>query len=383
MKKRKQSRWPNDGRPGRNRRPNGDKREHQPLPDPEAASAWPSLNLWGALVLFVFLIMLAAGVFMTIMTLVVYKLKLIHTGHPHLIPMVMLVLLTSMVIGTVITAFLGRRILGPITGLSEAAKEVAKGRFNAVLPYESHKIRELGEMAANFNKMVQELNSIETLRNDFVVNVSHEFKTPLSAIEGYAALMQDPALTPEERRDYSRLIMESTRQLSSLCSNVLKLSKLEQQAVIVEKEEFRLDEQIRQALLLLEPQWSGKNLALDIDMEPLLFRGSEEMLMQVWLNLLGNAVKFSYDGGSVTVRLSSRSGCVHAVIADDGIGMGEEVQRHIFDKFYQGDPSRTAEGNGLGLPLARRIVSLYRGDIQVQSAPGEGAVFTVTLPLEE
>jgi signal transduction histidine kinase len=343
---------------------------------------WQSVNLWGALVLFVFLIMLSAAVLMTFLTFLVVGLNLVRTGHPNVLLVVALVLLTSMLIGTAITAVLGRRILGPITGLSEAAKEVAKGHFNISLPYEDHKIRELGEMAANFNKMVQELNGIETLRNDFVVNVSHEFKTPLSSIEGYAALMQDPELKQEDRKEYSRLIMESTRQLSSLCSNVLKLSKLENQEFVVEKEEFRLDEQIRQALLLLEPQWSGKNLLLDIDMEPQHFWGSEEMLMQVWLNVIGNAVKFSHEGGSIAVTLHCEGGQASVVVADDGVGMSEEVQRHIFEKFYQGDHSRTAEGNGLGLALVRRILTLCGGEISVESTVGQGTVFTVTLPLE-
>lgn len=350
-------------------------------PKPARFLGLQSVDLWGALVMLVFFIMLAAGVVMTFLTFLVFKLNLVRTGHPNILLVVALVLLTSMLLGTAITAFYGRRVLGPITGLSQATEEVAKGNFNVVLPYEHHKIRELGEMSANFNKMVQELNGIETLRNDFVVNVSHEFKTPISSIEGYAALLQDLTLTAEERREYSRLIMESTRQLSSLCSNVLKLSKLENQEFFPEKEEFRLDEQIRQALLLLEPQWSSKNLVLDIDMEPLRFCGSEELLMQVWLNLLGNAVKFSHEEGNIAVTLQSAGERVAVIISDDGIGMSEEVRKHIFEKFYQGDPSRKAEGNGLGLPLARQIVALYAGEIHVKSTPGLGATFTVTLPL--
>lgn len=340
-------------------------------------------NLWGALVLLVFLIMLSAGILMTLLAFAFVRLKLIWSGyaHPNPLVIVFIVVLTCIVIGTAITAFTGRRVLGPITGLSEATKEVAKGNFNVQLPYEDHRIRELGQMAGDFNKMVQELNGIETLRSDFVVNVSHEFKTPLAAIEGYAALLQDPDITLEERREYSRLIMESTKQLSSLSSNVLKLSKLENQEIIAEREWFALDEQIRQALLLLEPGWNARQLVLDIALEPLPYYGSEEMLMQVWLNVIGNAIKFSHEGGELFVGLAVAGNSAVVTIRDNGIGMTEEVRKHIFEKFYQGDPARTGEGNGLGLPLARRIVELCGGGIAADSESGSGSVFTITLPL--
>ncbi len=195
--------------------------------------------------------------------------------------------------------------------------------------------------------------------------------------------MQDHDLSPKERQEYSRLIIESTRQLSSLSSNILKLSKLENQEYIVDKSQFGLDEQIRQALLLLEAQWNDKNINLDLDLEPVVFYGNEDLLMQVWLNLLGNAIKFTDRGGGIAVHLSTTGHAVTVTITDSGIGMTEEVMKHIFVKFYQGDKSRSAEGNGLGLPLVRRIVELCGGEVSVESKVGEGSVFVVTFPVEE
>lgn len=324
--------------------------------------------------------MLSAGILMMVMAFIVIKLNLAGIVRLRLPWMVIIAALTSILIGTVITALTGRKILAPITSLSDATQEIAKGNFNVELGYENHRVRELGEMAVNFNKMARELAGIETLRSDFVANVSHEFKTPIAAIEGYASLMQSDDLTTEERKDYSRLIMESTKQLSSLSSNILRLSKLENQELVPELNEFDLAEQLRQALLLLEPQWSEKQLELDIELAPARYLGSEELLMQIWLNLLANAIKFTAHGGSVAVALTADADAIRVRIADTGIGMSEEVQKHIFEKFYQGDRSRSREGNGLGLALVRRILDLSGGSIRVVSAPGAGAAFTVELP---
>jgi signal transduction histidine kinase len=337
-------------------------------------------NLWGILVQMVFLIMMAAAFLMSLMAFAIVNFQIFNLNRFNVLWPIVFAMISSVLIGTGITALAGRKILAPITELSEAAKEVAKGNFKVRLGSENHRVQILGEMAANFNKMVQELNSIETLRNDFTVNVSHEFKTPIAAIEGYASLMQDKDLTVEERQEYSRLIMESTRQLSSLSSNILKLSKLENQEFVLEKARFDLDEQIRHAILLLESQWSEKLLNLDIALDSVRFYGNEDLLMQVWLNLLGNAVKFTDEGDEIAVSLTVSGNTVVVRIADTGIGMSAEVLGHIFEKFYQGDKSRSAEGNGLGLSLVRRIIDLCGGSIAVESNPGEGSAFTVTLP---
>lgn len=338
-------------------------------------------NLWVLLVQMVFLIMLAAAFLMMLMAVIIVHFGFLDFKRFNVLYPILLTVISSVVIGTGITAIAGRKIISPIIELSDAAKEVAKGNFKVKLKSERHKVRVLGEMAANFNKMVHELNGIDTLRNDFIANVSHEFKTPIAAIEGYAALMQDESLTVEERRDYSRMIIESTRQLSSLSSNILKLSKLETQEFVLERREYDLDEQIRHAILLLENQWSEKQLNLEITLQNVRFFGNEDLLMQVWLNLLGNAVKFTDYGGEIVIDLSVSAEAVTLRIKDNGIGMDEKTLGRIFEKFYQGDKSRALEGNGLGLTLVKRIVEMCGGEIRVESQAGVGSDFTVVFPV--
>lgn len=338
-----------------------------------------SLNLWVALIITVFLVMLSSStiIFFTIFLLV--RLGIFRPSIQNPLFPTLFFLLISVAIGTGITIVIGKRILTPITDFIEAMKKVAKGDFTVELD-ETHKIYELTEMAINFNIMVRELSSIETLRNDFVVNVSHEFKTPIATIEGCATLIKGSDLTNSEHDEYTQMIIENTQQLSALSSNILKISKLENQELIAEKNSFRLDEQIRQALLLLEIQWSNKGISLNIELTSVVFYGNEELMMQIWMNLLGNAIKFTPDGGEISVSLVESMDCVIIKIVDTGIGMEREAQKHIFEKFYQEDKSRASDGNGLGLPLIKRIVDLCGGNINVESQLGKGSSFVVTLP---
>lgn len=337
-------------------------------------------SLWFYFVTLVIMIMLTSCLIMTPIAILIihYRGRLLHGPNP-LTPMLILLLL-SVAIGTIITIIVAKKILAPITNFIKAYKEIAKGNFEIEMN-ESHHVNEISEMAIHFNKMVHELRSIETLRTDFVVNVSHEFKTPLAAIEGYAMLLQDKSLTEAEHEEYTSMIIDSVRQLSTLSGNILKLSKLENQEMIAEKETYRLDEQIRQALLLLEPQWSKKNHTLQLELQKLSYTGNEELMMQVWLNLLGNAIKFTPDEGEISVWLTAESDSITVQISDTGIGMPKTVQDRVFDKFYQGDNMRSAEGNGLGLALVRRIIQLCEGEIALQSVSGKGSTFTVTLPI--
>ena len=282
-------------------------------------------------------------------------------------------------VAVVLSMVMSRVVLKPVSRLSEASQQIARGDFDLNLTYEGA-IEEFRDTYRSFNTMARELRSIETLRADFIANVSHEFKTPLTAIEGYAMLLQDRGLTEGERADCTQRILDSAGRLSALVSNILLLSKLEQQTASVEKAPFRLDEQIRQVMVELEPLWGPKELELELELPPLRYEGSESLLYHVWSNLLSNAVKFSPQDGALTVTLAEAEGTVVFSVTDRGPGMSADVQRHIFDKFYQGDPSRRQEGNGLGLPLARRITELCGGGIAVSSAPGRGSTFTVTLP---
>lgn len=285
----------------------------------------------------------------------------------------------SVIIGLLISAAISKRVLNPVLRLSEASRRVAHGDFTVRLENPGL-LEEIRTTYQNFNDMVRELSATETLRNDFVANVSHEFKTPINAIEGYATLLQDPQLPARERQEYIDRILEGTGRLSTLVSNILLLSKLDNGAYPAEQETFRLDEQIRQALLLFEPRWTQKHLDLDVELDSVQVTGCEGLLMQVWSNLISNAVKFSPEDGTVRITLRNADGAVVVTVADQGEGMSEETQKHIFEKFYQGDTSHRAEGNGLGLALVKRIVLQCGGTVAVNSAPGEGALFTVRLP---
>ncbi|CDM68912.1 integral membrane sensor signal transduction histidine kinase [Clostridium bornimense] len=293
-----------------------------------------------------------------------------------------LIIVISILIGLFFTIFIGLMIhnfIKPINKIIESAEKVAKGDFSIHLDESVHK-EEIRDMYISFNKMVRELNSIETLRNDFIVNVSHEFKTPLSSIEGYATLLQSPNITEEERIEYSKIIIESSKQLSSLTGNILTLSKLETQEILPESVHFNLDEQIRQALLILENKWCSKNIDINLDFDMCSYYGNEKLLMQVWLNLLENAIKFTSNGGTITASVKEHNEYICITISDTGIGMSKETQQYIFDKFYQGDKTHTIDGNGLGLALVKRIIDLYNGTITVKSAVNKGSTFIVSLP---
>ena len=288
-------------------------------------------------------------------------------------------LLVSSIAGGLTTYFIGRRILTPMVKLSNASKEVARGNYQITVS-DASKLEEVQTTFRNFNAMVRELNGIATLSNDFVANVSHEFKTPLTAIEGYAMLLQDSTLPPAEREEYLNRILLNTHRLSTLVGNILMLSKIENKSLSEQSIVFRLDEQIRQAVVALEAQWAEKNIGFDAVLDPVSITGCEGLLSQVWTNLIGNAIKFSDEGQEIRIRLLEQTECVVVSITDHGCGMAPEVQQHIFEKFYQGDSSRKSLGNGLGLALVKRIVELSQGVVEVDSAPGAGSTFRVILP---
>lgn len=294
---------------------------------------------------------------------------------PLLLSLLSVVLTSSILLST----FIGRRTVTPMVKLSNASKEVAKGNFNVTVS-DSSKLEEVQTTFRNFNAMVRELNSTVALGNDFVANVSHEFKTPLTAISGYAELLRTPDLTQEEREEYLERIIGNTERLSVLIGNILALSKIESRSISEECATFRLDEQLRQTVVQAEPQWQKKELRLHAQLDAVQICGCEALLRQVWENLLGNAIKFSPQGGSITLRLLEQTECVVVSVSDEGCGMTPEVRAHIFEKFYQGDTSHRVEGNGLGLALVKRIVELSDGVIEVESEPEHGATFRVILP---
>ena len=289
-------------------------------------------------------------------------------------------IISSIIISTTMTVIVSRRFFIPIEELNKALKKVAAGDFSVRLPERNSEL-ELHSMNVNFNKMVKELNSIEMLQSDFIQNVSHEFKTPLASIEGYATLLADSEL-PDELHKYTGKILISTRQLSALTGNILHLSKLENQQIISEKQLYSLDEQLRQSILSLEPLWSRKNLEIDLNLPEVSYFGNAPLMYQVWTNLFSNAIKFTPEHGTISVIISTDQSGISVTVRDTGIGMTEDVRKHIFDKFYQEAHSRNVEGNGLGLSLVKKIVTLCNGEIRVESSPDGGSAFMVWLPKE-
>lgn len=309
----------------------------------------------------------------------VFSILLNHLISPDfVIPTIVWVLLFSVIFGTAAAIFFSKLILSPITRLSNAISQVAAGDFSVRLQSNS-KITEMRETYANFNLMTQELAATETLQSDFVSNVSHEFKTPINAIEGYAMLLQDQHQSPAEQAEYVEKILSNTRRLSELVGNILLLSKVDNQAIQAGRKQYRLDEQIRQAILSLEQKWTEKEIEFDVDMEPIIYCGNESLMLHVWTNLIDNAVKFDPAGGNVRIRLAQETGQIRFEIEDNGPGISPETQKHIFDKFYQADSSHKSEGNGLGLALVKRILDTCGGNIQVQSQLGCGTRFLITL----
>ncbi len=336
------------------------------------------LKLGLAFSVIIFLIILASGI-ISAMFAISFHLNSVSPTNKLLLPIINLYAV-SVIIGTTISIIVGKKILSPLIKFSGALMEVGKGNFSIKLDENKYRIEELKEMSRNFNIMVRELNNIETFRSDFIANVSHEFKTPLASIEGYTMLLQSHNLTEEEKNQYTKKILSNTKRLSNLVGIILQISRLENQGIIAEKNNFKLDEQLRQALLLLEPKWSSKNIDLDIDLDPISIYGNEELLIQVWINLLDNAIKFTSNNGVITCKLEQSKNWIIAMISDTGVGMSENVQKHIFDKFYQGDKSHSSEGNGLGLALVKRIIDLCGGIIEIQSKEGKGSTFKIKLP---
>lgn len=330
------------------------------------------------LVAFVFVIQLISILFSTTILYLLLRMGIFPTITENRLPVISLfLLLTSVFIGTLIAAIGGGYFLRPLRELTEATKEVAAGNFDVRV--EPHGTEELEQLAISFNEMTKELSTIETLRIDFVSNISHEFKTPVVSIRGFARRLKKDALT-ERQSECVDIIIAETERLSELSQNVLLLSRLESADQISEKTIYSLDEQIRRCLLMLEPLLDKKQLELDVRMESVQINSNEEMINHLLINLFGNAIKFSPEKGTIGVSLQTNGEYVQITVSDEGIGMDENVKAHIFDKFYQGDASRATQGNGLGLSLVKRILHLTGGTIAVESAPGQGTCFIVTLP---
>ena len=326
---------------------------------------------------FTIIIMLTMAVSIGGTYLVLWLLKKFF-DYELMISPVFWILVIGLTTGGTISNYIGTKFLDPTTELGKSMKKVAAGDFTVTLDTAAvHPM--VKEIYENFNVMTEELRNTEVLKTDFVSNVSHEFKTPIGAIEGYAMLLQDSdSITPGQQECIDK-ILYNTKRLTGLIGNVLLLSKVDNQVIQSVKESFSLDEQLRQTIINSEPLWSAKNLDFDVDLQEINYVGNEELLSHVWSNLLGNAIKFSPEGGLIKIRAVSLNGSITVTVEDSGPGIPPESLSHIFDKFYQADTSRKHEGSGLGLSLVKRILELHNGTVIAENAPGGGARFTVYL----
>ncbi len=319
---------------------------------------------------------------MLVCVLVAYGLDVLFHQVIHMdwnIPLALELVFACLLIGILVTGQLSRYFFDPIKKLRRAMEQVAQGDFSAQLGGHSSS-REIREIYAGFNLMVHELRSTEILQTDFVSNVSHEFKTPINAIEGYSMLLQSSDTLDSSQREYIDKILFNTHRLSSLVGSILLLGKLENQQIPTNRTLYCLDEQIRQSVVALEPAWEKKEIELDVDLVRADYQGNEAMMRHVWDNLISNAIKFSPERSEVRITLQKNDAALIFAVEDHGPGLSEDVQKHIFDKFYQADSSHKQEGNGLGLALVKRILSLENGVITVENRPEGGCRFTVRLP---
>ena len=289
------------------------------------------------------------------------------------------VLLLTFLFGTI--DYVRRKIMvdRPVKLITEATKRIMQGDFSVrVRPMHGAGMEGFNQIGMAINAMATELAGTETLRTDFIANVSHELKTPLAVMGNYATMLQRPGITEDERCEYAKAISEAARKLAQLITNILKLNKLENQQIFPQPQEFDLGEQLCQCLLAFEDAWEAKDLEIETDIQDdVRIKSDPELLSLVWNNLFSNAVKFTPDGGRIGLSLKTEDGSVVVSVSDTGCGMTTEVGQHIFEKFYQGDTSHATQGNGLGLALVKRVVDILSGEIGVQSISGQGSTFTV------
>ena len=294
----------------------------------------------------------------------------------------LLIALTA-ILSVLLVVISTRYVVKPITQLTEATKEIVKGTYNIHLHVKRRD--EIGILATNFSKMATHLEQLEDMRQEFVSSVSHEIQSPLASIKGFTQTLQNDQLTPEERKQYLRIIEEESQRLSQLSKQLLMLASLDKEHALLEKNNFRLDEQIKQVLVMTEWSWREKEIAVDLELSPIEYNGDRKLLYQVWENLITNAVKYSEAGSSLSIQLRTVENHCIVRFTDTGIGISEKDMPYIFNRFYKADKARSRQesrnSSGLGLAITKKIIDLHGGKIEVESQLGKGTTFTISLPL--
>lgn len=331
----------------------------------------------------VFLFLLLTTLVIVVVVLILMRKGVLQLGRGNLntTGFVLILLLISVVAGTAITFGIGSFPLRPVNDIINALNRLAAGDFRTRLSFSRPlaKYPVAKELSDSFNKMAAELESTEMLRSDFINNFSHEFKTPIVSIAGFAKLLKKGRLSAEEELEYLDIIEDESLRLSAMATNVLNLTKVENQTILTGVSRYNLSEQLRNCVLLLENKWSKKNLELNVDFEEHQICANEELLKQVWVNLLDNAIKFTPDDGLIEVAIGEDGNSIAVSVINSGSEIPEENRERIFQKFYQADESHATEGNGIGLAIVQKVVQLHQGKVKVESGKGRTS-FTVILP---
>lgn len=324
----------------------------------------------------VFIFMFCAMLLVFLGAFILYRFGIIVVERPAYI-VIMLFTLISLLVGTTLSAVFSRFPLAPLRELMDATDRIAAGDYSARINLKGPE--ELKQLSKKFNHMAAEIGSVEMLRNDFINNFSHEFKTPIASIQGFAEMLGFSDLTDEEREEYIHIIIDESARLTALATNILNLSKIEQQNILTGISKYNVSEQIRQVIALLDKKWSDKNITVAFDCEEFFLNANEELLKQVWINLTNNAVKFSPEYDVIEISIKETECGLIFMFTNHGEKIPESARSHIFEKFYQADTSHATQGNGLGLAVAKKITELHGGTIEVFSDDNE-TTFKVTIP---
>ena len=330
-------------------------------------------------VLAVLLVMVISGILSIAIWFFLYLIGAINNVPNLFFLMPPVIITTAIIIGFPIAACITNFLLKPLRELIKAMQTVTEGDYS-VRVTERRRNSDIGLLLSSFNIMADELSGTEIFRNDFINNFSHEFKTPIVSIRGFAKRLKKSTLTESQRAEYLDFIISEAERLSNMSTNILLLSRYENLQIISEQTSYHLDEQIRKCVLLFEKQWDKKNIEISLNLPEIPYRNNADMLSHVWINIISNAIKYTDDSGIISITGGIKDDFVIIDISDNGIGMDQETLNHIFDKFYQGDTSHATKGNGLGLALVHRIVDLCDGEILVESEVGAGTTFRINLP---